>query len=76
MNLRLNAVMKFIVKLRYVSILLVLLLKLSYFFESQVNNLVIIMVLRIIFIFHTFSLLGILVNVEAQMCVVVLIFLY
>ena len=34
------------------------------------------MVLEIIFIFHTLSLLGILVNIEGEMCVVVVIFLY
>ena len=42
----------------------------------QVNNLVIIMVLGIIFIFHTLSLLGILVNTEGEMYLIVLIFLY
>ena len=55
MNLRLNAVMKFIVKLRFVWILLILLLELSYFFvlldlESS-KQLVIIMVLGIIYFF-------------------------
>ena len=34
------------------------------------------MVLEIIFIFHTPSLLGILVNIQGEMCVVVVIFLY
>ena len=80
MNLRLNAVMKFIVKLRFVWILLILLLELSYFFvlldlESS-KQLVIIMVLGIIFFFHILSLLEILVNIEGEMYLLVVIFLY
>ena len=80
MNLRLNAVMKFIVKLRFVWILLILLLELSYFFvlldlESS-KQLVFIMVLGIIFFFHILSLLEILVNIEGEMYLLVVIFLY
>ena len=71
---------EFTVKLKFVWILLVLLLELSYFFtllylESS-KKFSIIMVLEIKFIFHTLSLLGILVNTEGEISVVVVIFLY
>ena len=50
--------------------------RIALLFQDQVNNLVIIMSLGIIFVFHTLSLLGILVTIEREMYLVVLIFLY